>query len=99
MLAIADQRGEFGFEMPRNLGRIGEPLIFIRLEPAQTVADNHASARDMRPVPARAMERRAEEYQGAAGVDLGGDRILDRAVGARRPWLPGQTSVAPLASR
>src|SRR3546814_15946654 len=37
VLSIARERREIRREVPRDFGRIGQPLVFIGLEPAETV--------------------------------------------------------------
>ena len=44
VLLVADQRGKLGIECAGHLGRIGQPLVLIGLQPAEAVADDDASA-------------------------------------------------------
>ena len=44
MLGITNECGQVGREGPRDLGRIGEPLVFVGLEPAKTITDDRPAA-------------------------------------------------------
>src|SRR3546814_6825921 len=58
VLRITDQRGQVRVEVPRDLGRIDEPLQLEGLEPAQAIADDDPAPRSVADVGARA---RSEE--------------------------------------
>src|SRR3546814_5496836 len=66
VLRITDQRGQVRVEVPRDLGRIDEPLQLEGLEPAQAIADDDPAPRSVADVGARAMECAAEPDQRVA---------------------------------
>src|SRR3546814_15415021 len=65
MLRVADQRRQIGIEMPRDLGRIDQPLQFDGLEPAKAIADDDPASRFIAHIDARPVQRSAEPYQRA----------------------------------
>src|SRR3546814_443997 len=71
MLHIACERGEFGRECPGDPGRISEPEIFIRLQPTEAVADQHAPPDLFRGIRSRAMRGGSEEADRRAGLAFG----------------------------
>src|SRR3546814_20942360 len=71
MLRIAGEGGELGRECPGDLGRISEPEIFIRRQPAKAVADQHAPPDLFRDIRSRAMRGRPEEADRRAGLAFG----------------------------
>src|SRR3546814_7610701 len=74
MLRVADQRRQIGIEMPRDLGRIDQPLQFEGLEPAKAIADDDPASRFIAHIGARPVQRSAEPYQRVAGLTGSGDR-------------------------
>lgn len=71
VLNIADQFREFAREAARDMGWIGQPLVFIRLEPTKAVADDDAAANGGALISAGSVERRAEKDDRIAGLGFG----------------------------
>src|SRR3546814_7028314 len=63
LLRITDQRGQVRVEVPRDLGRIDEPLQLEGLEPAQAIADDDPAPRSVAAVGARDLECAAQPDQ------------------------------------
>src|SRR3546814_14888528 len=63
VLSTARERSEIRREVPRDFGRIGQPLAFIALEPAETVAEDNPAANAPAPVLPGDAKREAVERE------------------------------------
>lgn len=71
MLRIAGERREFGREIFRDFRRVGQPQIFIGLQPSQAVAYEHAAPDIPAEVGAGAMGGRSQKADRRAGFAFG----------------------------
>lgn len=78
MLLIANQRGEGWIEPTSNLRRIYQPLVFVRLQPSETVADDHSPPGCIGHISARPVQRRSQEHYCRARSAFDGDWRLSR---------------------
>ena len=91
VLRIPRKRGEFRRKAFCDLGRIGQPLVFIWLQPSETIADDNPLPYGAADIGARPVQRRPQEDDGIARFSFGDDRrlarFLDQRLGAvaRRP--------------
>src|SRR3990167_1214109 len=75
VLCVACKRGQLGREGLCDIWRIGQPEVFVRLEPAKAVADDHCAADRLRPVGTGSVNRRAQKADCRTGITLRYDRI------------------------
>ena len=98
MLLVADQRGQIRAERARHLRRISEPLVFVGLEPSQTVADDRSAADLPARIAASPVECGPERQSAEPGSSSTGNSPAGGSGSrARLPWLAGHIIVAPFS--
>ena len=87
MLRVTDQFRQLAREPARDMRRIGQPLVFIWLEPSEAIADDDPASHIRAVVAAGAVERGTQKDDRIAGFGFRDDHRTFAGVGQSSPSM------------